>query len=346
VASNSPARPTPYTFLLAASHSGSTLLAMLLNAHPDIATVGEVSSGASRDLDGYRCSCRRVITDCDFWTRVSAAVRADHPRFDLADFGIRFEIGSPAWVNRLVRIEHRGALLETCRDLALAASPAWRRHFAATGATLRDLAAAVLREANARVFVDSSKLAHRLKFVRRVNGLDVKVIHLVRDGRAVALTYMDADTYADSSDPALRRGGRGPSGAPQQPRLPMADAAEEWLRSIRSAEYALAGMRREQWMRIRYEDLCRQPRQTLARVCAFLGVDPDAADRSFRSVEHHVVGNGMRLDATAEVRLDERWRSALSGEDLATFDRVAGAVNRRYYPDADRSGAAIRSAVA
>jgi hypothetical protein len=37
----------------------------------------------------------------------------------------------------------------------------------------------------------------------------------------------------------------------------------------------------------------------------------------------------MRLDSTREIRLDERWKTALGAEDLAVFDRVAGDYNRR-----------------
>jgi hypothetical protein len=46
-----------------------------------------------------------------------------------------------------------------------------------------------------------------------------------------------------------------------------------------------------------------------------------------------VIGNGMRLDATREVRLDERWKTALDPEALGTFEAVAGDLNRRLgYP--------------
>ena len=39
--------------------------------------------------------------------------------------------------------------------------------------------------------------------------------------------------------------------------------------------------------------------------------------------EHHVVGNGMRLDTTSQVSLDERWRLVLTEEELEIFDREA-----------------------
>jgi hypothetical protein len=57
-------------------------------------------------------------------------------------------------------------------------------------------------------------------------------------------------------------------------------------------------------------------------------VDVDAPI-SLKAGTHHVVGNGMRLDATREVRLDERWKTALTSEDLAMFERVSGVYNRQ-----------------
>ena len=61
-----------------------------------------------------------------------------------------------------------------------------------------------------------------------------------------------------------------------------------------------------------------------------MGVDPKKRARDFRAYGHHVVGNGMRLDSTAEVQLDERWKSALSPTELGAFDVTAGRANRRY----------------
>ena len=318
-----------YAYILAASHSGSTLLALLLNAHPEVVTVGEIVSGSRRDLDGYRCSCRQLITECAFWARVGDRVRLEHPGFNLSDFGIRFEPEGPRWLRRLLRLEHRGRGLEALRDLVLALSPRWREHFARTRAGCAALVRAVLEERGARVVVDSSKLAHRLKFVKQMDELDLKVIHLVRDGRAVALTYMDQDSYADARDPAWRRGGRGTQGPARSWEMPMSRAADEWRRGVRAAEFVLAGMPPSSWIRVTYEELCRGPEAVLGRLFAFLGLDPARAVLDFRSVEHHVVGNGMRLDTTSEIRLDERWKSVLGPEDLGTFERVAGAWNRR-----------------
>jgi hypothetical protein len=107
----------------------------------------------------------------------------------------------------------------------------------------------------------------------------------------------------------------------------MAAAAREWRRSQEDAEAVLRHVARDRWLEVRYEDLCRDPDAQLRRVFAFLGV-PDAKI-TLRAADHHIIGNGMRLDDTRAVRLDERWRDALDESQLAAFDRVAGQTNRR-----------------
>lgn len=319
-----------YTYILAASHSGSTLLSMLLGAHPEIATIGETSPGQMGDVDTYRCSCGRPINQCLFWTRITKRMQHMHPDFNLGNFGTAFECPSHPVVNRLLRFEHRGVVFECMRDFILRVFPCWRKLERKIAERCYDLASAVLTESGAHVLVDSSKLAHRLKFLLRIPGLNIRVVHLVRDGRGVALTYMNQDEFADAKNPALRRGGRGPDGQASACSLSMRKAANEWLRCLRSAECVLTGLDRSHWIRVHYEDLCTHPGPTLDRLHRFLGVEPGRQPREFRSVEQHVVGNGMRLDTTSEIRLDERWRTVLSNEQMQIFDSVAGKMNRRY----------------
>ena len=87
---------------------------------------------------------------------------------------------------------------------------------------------------------------------------------------------------------------------------------------------------KSQWIKVRYEDLCKDTENILGRLFRFLSLDPDKRVHDFRSVENHVVGNGMRLDTTSEIRLDERWRENLKDQDLRIFNDVAGEMNRRY----------------
>lgn len=319
-----------YVYILGASHSGSTLLSMLLNAHPDITTIGETAPGRMGDVDTYRCSCGQLIQECSFWANVAGRMRDRHPEFGLDNFGTKFEFPANRLINRILHFEHRGGILEFLRDAVLRLSPGWQKARREIAARCYDLATAVLAESGGRILVDSSKLAHRLKFLLRIPEFNLKVIHLVRDGRAVALTYMKQDEFADSREPALRRGGRGMRAAATADSLPMRKAAQEWRRCLQAAEHVLAGLDRSQWIQVRYEELCNDTEGVLRRIHDFLGTDDARTVGCFRDVAHHVIGNGMRLDGTARISLDERWKSVLTEHELATFDCAAGDMNRRY----------------
>jgi len=321
---------TQFAYILAASHSGSTLLSMLLGSHPQIATIGEInlSPKAMGDLYRYRCSCGEFIRQCHFWQKVKQGMACRGFEFDLARAGTDYRTVESHYARRLLCPMHRGKTLESFRDAALGFSPTWRKQLPGIHRQNAALASTVSEITKAEVVVDSSKIGLRLKYLLRNPELDAKVIRLIRDGRAVALTYMDPTEFADAKDPVLRGGGSG--GQRENERLPMAQAAYQWQRCNEEAENVLCCLDTSQWIEVRYEELCRDTEKTLSRLQQFLDVGPGIHPWEFRTVEQHVVGNGMRLDSTSQISLDERWKSTLTENDLRIFDRVAGESNRRY----------------
>jgi hypothetical protein len=301
---------------------------MLLNTHPDVVTVGELKATHLGDVAQYRCSCGEPIRKCHFWASVSQAMAGRGIPFDIGDAEMDFRAGAGAYTRWLLRPLHRGPVLERVRDVALALSPSWRSGLRRIQQRNLALVETVCELTGARVIVDSSKVGLRLKYLLRNLALDVRVIRLVRDGRAVALTYTDPAAFADAQDPSLRGGGCG--GNRSDERLSLVHAARQWRRSNEEAEHLLARLAPSRWTSVRYEDLCASPRDTLARLFTFLGLSPEKAAADFRSVVHHILGNGMRLDGASAVRLDERWKAVLTEDDLHVFQAVAGDLNRRY----------------
>jgi hypothetical protein len=302
---------------------------MLLGAQRGVCTVGELKATSLGDPDRYRCSCGTLIRQCEFWKRVSTAMAARGiAAFDISHARTSIHEIDSEFARRLLQPLQRGVLMEATRDLALGLVPGWRTHLRETQRRNSALVEAVSEVAGARMVIDSSKIALRLKYLLRIAALEIKVIRLIRDGRAVSLTYTDEWRFADAADPALRGGGTGEKRTPAQPNLAL--AAREWRRSNESADCLTARLPRSQWMEVRYEVLCSEPRATLERLGAFLGLEPDDLTLDFRGREHHVIGNGMRFDRSSDICLDERWKSHLTAEDLQVFERLAGELNRRY----------------
>lgn len=298
---------TPFAFILAHSFSGSTLLSFLLGAHPEIATVGEMFIAPTHNTADYPCSCGAPIEHCAFWRRVSAEMAARGVPFEVRGADSSLTAASYGRLgSRVVWAEPRGPFLEGVRRAALALLPGVRRELDRRIAVNRHLAEVVLDLRGARVFVDATKRPGRALLLRRDPRLDLKVIHLVRDGRAVSRSTL------------RNLGGT------------VEDGARSWAASLRRCEDLRRSFPPERWLTVRHEDLCRDSHGTLARIFDFLDVSPAAATggfrnfRDFRAGDHHIIGNRMRLSRTSEIRLDERWRTELTPEQRRTVERIAG----------------------
>lgn len=295
------AEPIPLVYIQSAAHSGSTMLALQLARHPEVATVGELSGTPARSVPGYRCSCGAELARCPFWAGVTEsmalrgfAYRATRDLTDVAD-------APGAYARRLLRPLHRGRLLELARDAALALSPAARAHLRRHQALKAALVESVVERTGRPFLVDSSKSGVQLKYLLRNARLAVKVIWLVRDGRGVARSLM-------------RNQGKS-----------MREAAREWRRSNEEAEAIVRRLPDGAWTQARYETVCARPEEALGALFEFIGAAPKASE----DAEQHVLGHSSRLKGDRPLRADEKWRVDLRAADLRTFERVAGAMNRR-----------------
>src|SRR5581483_9701536 len=276
-----------------------------------------------------RCACGQWMTQCQFWSAVRQAMhRRGIEDYELGRPGTNVASLNARYARRLLAPLPRNAFCELTRDTALSLSPQWRAHLPRVQNRFATLVDVVTELTGSSIVIDSSKSPLQLKYLLRNPRLDIKVVRLVRDGRAVALTYTDEWAYADAADPSLRGGGNGqkrPSA-----RANITDAAREWRRSNESADCVIARLPKSQWTLVKYEDLCANPAGTLGALCGFLQLDRTKVRLDFRARPQHIVGNGMRLDSTSEIRLDDRWRRVLSAEDLRAFELEAGHCNAKY----------------
>ncbi len=160
--------------------------------------------------------------------------------FEFQDARTDVKSGTTPYERRLLNPLHRGPALERMRDAALALSPGWSRRLHEHQGRNRALMEAVLNRTGRDVLVDSSKVGIRLKYLLRIPDVDIRVVRLIRDGRAVALTYTDPAGFADTSNPALKGGGSGDVASREHLRLPMQKAAREWRRSNEEAASILS----------------------------------------------------------------------------------------------------------
>jgi hypothetical protein len=294
----------PLVYIHSASHSGSTFLALQLARHPEIGTVGELSGTRYRAMPGYKCSCGQVLKHCEFWRRVSAAMARRGFAYSATSAETDIRNANSPVARRLLKPMHRGALFESVRDLGLLLAPGGWAHIERVQRMKLALVASIMECTGKPVLVDSSKSGVQLKYHLRNPGLEVKLLWLVRDGRGVTLSMMR---------------NQGAS---------LAHGAYEWRRRNEEAETIVRHLERRRWMQLRYEVLCAEPERTLEALFRFIGVAPRASLDA--APELHVLGHRMRMNSGAPVQVNQRWRTELTGDDLALFDAVAGRMNRAY----------------
>jgi sulfotransferase family protein len=138
-------------------------------------------------------------------------------------------------------------------------------------------------------------------------------IHLVRDGRDAALSFL-----------GLPEGFSGRTWA--QPRT-VPQFAARWRTEILAAR-RLGGRDGGRYLELRYEDLVAEPERELRRVCehASLPWEPGMLDHTGVSeVAQMPEHRNIAKPPTAGLR---DWRSEMSREDALAFERVAGDVLR------------------
>ena len=292
-------------YVLGYGRSGSTFLDVLLGNAPGIESVGELDL-LHRDWDTRGCSCGAAYRDCEFWSDVDRRVQgALGPTSQLAlertlrrmeDLAVlpRLALG---WISRRARYAYRDQL---------------RAQWGAIAAVT-----------DCETILDSSKSAReaagRAVAMARVAELDVRAIHLVRDGRAVLWS--------------VRRGGNvrlgtGAAGREAALRAPALRAVLGWMLANAVALVSTALLPRGRTLRVHYERLVAQPDEELARIGAFLGRDLAGVRKRVRDgdpfpVGHNTGGNRLRQQGAVRLRPDHEWRSRVSWKDRALFWSLA-----------------------
>lgn len=286
--------PTRVISIAGSDRSGSTLLDTILGTVEGFFSAGELRYLWERGvLDERMCGCGEPIPECAIWATVLAAVPDMATRQFATDM-----------VDDL-------RILRT-RYAPFAMAPLTRDRFVGR---LADVIAAFGRVLTAtrevtgsRVIVDSSKRPLYTFMLSRIPDVELTVIHVVRDPRAVAHSRNRYKRQLDSTE--VR-------GMTQARPARSAISWAMWNIGVRSLARRLP-----RYEVIRYEDLIAQPAATVSRILDIAGVSDAATpfidgDTVDLQPNHTVSGNPSRFTTGAiELRLDSAWQ-----HDMRPFDR-------------------------
>jgi hypothetical protein len=272
--------------------SGSTLLGRVLGEAPDAVCVGETRYIWSRGmLKNVRCGCGQPFRSCVFWNAVGEEAFGGWNQVD---------------AQRYAEVD---LIAEGLRRLPHHLVPALHPELAAAiqeyVPVLASLYSAMACVSGARLVVETSKDPNFASLLMRIPGSDVRIIHLVRDSRAVAYSW------------TRKRRMPSPIGAQTfMPRFKPASTASSWL--VSNTAFHLLTMGRCRYTRIRYESFVDNPRRVLSELSEFAGVQlcpppEQLLGRKVNLAGHHIFsGNPMRASTGwVEIDLDDEWRRLL-----------------------------------
>jgi hypothetical protein len=257
----------PFPFVVGCERSGTTLLRLMLDAHPDLAIPPE----SYFIVDHYR-RLSRYGTEGDVDLTVMAADLRDHRWFS-------------AWDLDLGGLRGRGqSFPDAVRRIyeTYAAQHGKHRHGDKTPAYVMHLPLL------ARLFPEG------------------RFVHLIRDGRDVALSLADVSW--------------GP--------VTVLDAAIQWRERVERGRTAGRGLGPERYREVRYERLVAEPEPVLRELAEFLGLEFAPAMLSHH--EHaggRIVGGPKgihRRAAEAPTAGIRDWRAQLAGADLEAVEAAVG----------------------
>lgn len=300
--------PDTVLYIAGAGFSGSTLMSFLLNAHPQMVSVGEETGPvSSTNRSAYPCSCGASLADCPFWQRVGREMHARGVAFGPDHWDIRYELGGSGVARHLLCRSFQVRALDDLRDTVVATVPRFGARLAELNRRNATLIRVILEITDKRVFVSAAKDPIRARYLDRIPDLDVRIVHLVRDSLRFVNSAM---TRRHLTSPA----------AP----------IRQWNRTAGHVKRLLESFPPDRFIRVRYEDLCTDTEGQLARIAEFVGLPPMTGQIRFREAEHHIIGNRMRLTSTAEIALDDKWRDTLSPRVVRRIEDATRAYRQEF----------------
>jgi hypothetical protein len=288
--------PVPVLFVGGWGRCGSTLLDMLLGQVPGLFSAGEIREIWLRGCAENRpCGCGVAFLDCPFWSKVGEQAYGGWDALDLDDLlATRYSADRPWGVPGLLAPQLRPRL-----------DPALSRYLDA----LARLYHAIRDVSGASVVIDSSKIPSHALLLRRLDAVDLRVVHLVRDSRGVAYSCQKrVEKRVTTGSPTLL------------PRYGPLGASVRY--ALHNGLTVLLGPLGVPYMLLRYEDVLEDPAQRLRDVLAHAGHPANDEltfldhDQALLASNHMVEGNPVRFaSGTLKLRRDEQWRSGLSRAD-------------------------------
>ena len=291
--------------------SGSTLIGNILGQIDGFFSVGELRNIWRHGLiENKVCGCGALFRECEMWR---AALNTAFGGVDRID------------PREMIQLRKRVARK---RHIPLMLSPWGRRllepHLGEYLGNLESLYRAIQATTGSRVIVDSSKNPFYGYALKMMPSVDLYVVHLVRDPRAVAYSWLRKKRlHPDTEDSAHMR-----------QHTPLKSSLR-WMERNLSAE---AFWRRSagRYLMLRYEDFATKPQEVVRQILDLVqeraSLLPFVGEREIElGVNHNIWGNPSRFQTGAvEIQPDSEWLSRIKLRDRVLVTSLTFPLLARY----------------
>lgn len=225
-------------YIAGAPRTGSTLLALLLGELDGFWSIGEGARAlfnARLRSQAVPCSCGSQVSECPFWKDIIREIDSETEKFG----------------REKIRIPYLPLLMGPIKPRT------FQNQFQQFLSKTEELYKLVAKNAGCKVIVDSSKNPPHAFMLSQIPGMDLYVVHLVRDPRGVISSWSKPKKY-------LKR-----------------LSVKRVILNLLSFNFLSELLRRyaKGYLLIRYEDLVHNPPETLKKIANF--VNEDAKDLDF-----------------------------------------------------------------
>ncbi len=300
---------TKVLYVAGFGRSGSTILSNSLGQIEGFFSAGELNFLWKHNvIENRLCGCGKPFRECPIWIRVMDEAFGGTEGVDARE---------------MVRLH---ALGTRTRHIPLMLAPGgWKslegnlkKFLVNYGRLYEGIGSAT----GSRVVVDSSKEPAHGYAMSHVPGIDFYVLHLVRDPRAAAYSWLKKKHQPDTeSREYMYRSGP-------------VKSSIMWDAWNASAEGLWRNSNR--YLRLRYEDFVTNPRESFGRILKHIGEEgsevPLVGEREIKlGVSHTVSGNPNRFETgSVELKADEEWKSKMETRDRTLVTALTSPLLARY----------------
>lgn len=306
-----PVIPVRVLYIMGSGRSGSTVLDIALGNHSKIDSYGElINMTGSVMLKNENCACGEKGSDCPFWNKVCELWKQKTGINDLAEYASLQSIFEHYSARNWVRLLREKGNPSTMFKI-------YSKYTLCLFESIREVS-------GKQIIVDSSKNPLRAYALSQVPGIDLRIVHLVRDGRGVAWSLKKS--YKKNIESGLQKDITSRSILRTAAFWIFINLLSNWVRKKLHPEFSI---------RVRYEDFIKFPDQVLEEIGDLIDCDlSEVADvinnKRQLTIGHTIAGNRLRMLKTLNLRLDEEWRDSMSPSDKWMFWTVTSCVMGQY----------------